>query len=1034
MKFFLVIALFAVGLAGFVDAACTISCGVDGNTLFDGNFIFYNTSLGTNDASVALKSISGTIYAIKDSSHVSDFSGLTNFDYFADRDGNFLITVTGQGTSNDFNLGEKYRSSGNTFYFVDKNCVGTSCGTTKNYTFNVVNSPPLSFDDALFFQPFVKGGQLMSNFAHFKEGHSGGQCGSISPCDFSFTVRQLPSNYAIAHKSYTDWAVGSQNLPLIPSNDGNYVFQIDYQGTWGVYDLNILYNDVNNNLVSKKDTYQYVGASLATGSRTEYFFNVAGSPVVTFDDNKSFSSSVAGQSQVINSIKFRDAQFGGNCGGVSDCDFSIGVRRMSDNKLIAYKKLTAPGDMLLTTIPYYDGQYRTEVWFQGLWSVFDFNATVKDINGATVTHKDQYQYVGSSLGTGDTADYYFSVQNSPSVDFDDGLTLPYKAAKNTLASASIRILEGDGGTPSNCGAISQCDFRVSIRRVSDGNTMATIFTSNWTDWSSTPAALNWTVQNEDEYYLEVWTQGRFGYYDINMNYTDTTNVARHYEDHYKYVGSSLTTGNFVEYYFNSGPSCGNGINCFVEPECVPVVLNGDPIGKIDVVFVGSGFPDLNKFGQTVDDMIDYDGNAYGLMHYSPFKENKDKFNFWKVNTVQTFSGGMVFNEFDDMQWRHNTSYHGEARNAVINNCGSINESKPLFIALLVAPKVRSHAEPNFFDNGSGAAYVTIGTEYFGSCNYLNPPFCAFPSGPIEVQDFTNNDSNFTLAYTRQQVQSTLVHEFGHSFGGLADEYVEDNVSSNFKLSAVLSANCDINFLGNVCSKWSATTSSCVPGCSTSFYYRPFAKSTMYNPDVFEDINFMPVSVNELKKDINSYFENLETASPSSDFSYLVGIINRGSYFDLNGISIIEQKTNPPMPGSGNYKVLIRDVGNNVLYDVNVLVPVGYLYSPSPDWFDSNGVQIFFPDANDYIVDQNFPFSSSFPYFNTGNTLEFLDVNSVIVLTVDISQFKTKIVYSIGYGAGALNNTNFTLEYQLVDQPVGLISSANYICQLGPVPN
>ena len=71
--------------------------------------------------------------------------------------------------------------------------------------------------------------------------------------------------------------------------------------------------------------------------------------------------------------------------------------------------------------------------------------------------------------------------------------------------------------------------------------------------------------------------------------------------------------------------------------CVPIIKNGDSDEKIDVVFVGSGFPDLNKFSEVVDEMIDYNGNGHGLMSEYPFSQYKNSFNFWKINYALQFS-------------------------------------------------------------------------------------------------------------------------------------------------------------------------------------------------------------------------------------------------------------------------------------------------------------------------------------------------------------------------------------------------------------
>ena len=78
-----------------------------------------------------------------------------------------------------------------------------------------------------------------------------------------------------------------------------------------------------------------------------------------------------------------------------------------------------------------------------------------------------------------------------------------------------------------------------------------------------------------------------------------------------------------------------------------------------------------------------------------------------------------------------------------------------------------------------------------------------------------------------------IHEFGHIFAKLADEYVDDEFYSGF--DAQNTPNCD----AKGCRKWARMTSECYPGCTTSGYFRGTLSSIMrdyYSSHEFGSIN------------------------------------------------------------------------------------------------------------------------------------------------------------------------------------------------------
>jgi hypothetical protein len=92
----------------------------------------------------------------------------------------------------------------------------------------------------------------------------------------------------------------------------------------------------------------------------------------------------------------------------------------------------------------------------------------------------------------------------------------------------------------------------------------------------------------------------------------------------------------------------------------------------------------------------------------------------------------------------------------------------------------------------------------------------------------------------------LVHEFGHSFGDLADEYVDENYYSTSNFDVTKYPNCDTT----PCTVWTdMENASCYEGCSLNRYYRPTETSIMRS---LSSATFGPVNERELLKRLLYY--------------------------------------------------------------------------------------------------------------------------------------------------------------------------------------
>ena len=158
--------------------------------------------------------------------------------------------------------------------------------------------------------------------------------------------------------------------------------------------------------------------------------------------------------------------------------------------------------------------------------------------------------------------------------------------------------------------------------------------------------------------------------------------------------------------------------CVAKSQCTSVIQNGGSSNKIDLVFVGDGYPDPESLKRDIHVMM---GNgAHGLWSEEPFRSNQNKFNVWMINSEpnQLHPAGSA-------AWPN--------RGASLALAGKCPQSD--FPVVISKSNFRSFA---YFD---GEAYISLG---------YNP------------------ERDWGLV---------LLHELGHSFGGLADEYVEPSIGN-----------------------------------------------------------------------------------------------------------------------------------------------------------------------------------------------------------------------------------------------------------------
>ena len=197
-------------------------------------------------------------------------------------------------------------------------------------------------------------------------------------------------------------------------------------------------------------------------------------------------------------------------------------------------------------------------------------------------------------------------------------------------------------------------------------------------------------------------------------------------------------GEFIksfEYYFTLN-------NYFIKPErrlkypSFDVLINGDAAKKVDIVILPEGYTN-NEMGLFIKDCKDF---AQHLFTFSPYNNNKDKFNIRGVLAPSEESGNDIP---ADSIWKKtllNTSFY------------TFNSER--YCMTFDNKSVRDMAANAPYDQ----IYILVNNEKYGG-------------GAIYNYYSVSVNSNI-------QAAKIFVHEFGHGFAGLADEYYNSSVAYN----------------------------------------------------------------------------------------------------------------------------------------------------------------------------------------------------------------------------------------------------------------
>lgn len=168
--------------------------------------------------------------------------------------------------------------------------------------------------------------------------------------------------------------------------------------------------------------------------------------------------------------------------------------------------------------------------------------------------------------------------------------------------------------------------------------------------------------------------------------------------------------------------------------------DGDPSRKVDLLILGDGYTEqeLPKFRKDVSRFLN---DLFGI---SPFKEHASDFNVWTVEVVSRESG---IDEPDRGIWRQN------ALGCTYNAFGTAR-----YVLTFENKTVRDIASLAPYDQ----LYILVNSERYGGGGIFNLYSICYAGSERRGEEWW--------------ADYVFVHEFGHAFGGLGDEYYASSVS------------------------------------------------------------------------------------------------------------------------------------------------------------------------------------------------------------------------------------------------------------------
>jgi len=353
-----------------------------------------------------------------------------------------------------------------------------------------------------------------------------------------------------------------------------------------------------------------------------------------------------------------------------------------------------------------------------------------------------------------------------------------------------------------------------------------------------------------------------------------------------------------------------------EDNCIPLVYNGDPEDKIDVTILPKGYTNFDKFRKDALKLIGFPERHNGILTYEPFTSNANKFNFYIVNQSQFLGCKKGCQGLDTLV------------------CCDSN-------------KVAAAASQCPSDQ-----VIVL----------------------LDTKDFCGSASSFVKVCSGWNLGQVGTHEFGHTFGGLGDEYVYSEVYPGYEAIVGIYPNCDVK----TCPKWSSYWPGCIGGCGVSNLERATEEDCiMYT---YVD-HFGPVDQNHLLKLLDEYEkgEVIEMAAPPLERTYLIDLNYKNGILHTNDVFVTKSKSpDRKILRKVDYFAKLLDFEGRTLTSFKFEFPrVEWPAMPRPEGNETAFSPVFLSDTNYTLLA---------PYFDDASKMEVYNLQNQKVLTVDLSYF------------------------------------------------
>jgi hypothetical protein len=355
-------------------------------------------------------------------------------------------------------------------------------------------------------------------------------------------------------------------------------------------------------------------------------------------------------------------------------------------------------------------------------------------------------------------------------------------------------------------------------------------------------------------------------------------------------------------------------------ECKSILKNGGS-EKYDIVFIGDN----------INTMSDYSSNvnlAYNqILSTQPFTSNSNKFNVWRID------------ENIDLDCRDTTGDNcpecdsNKVINKVLENCGHYDQ----------------------------IIIFTHSSKWVG----------------CRAGGYTFN----SLIYLRSDIPDAAVHEFGHAFGGLHDEYDFHIVLINPDGTPAKSndPNCDERSSGSgstPCPKWSSVPNTgCYEVCGYSNWYKPAQKCIM-NAGSLGSNEFCPVC----RKRLESLLASLSLQAYHTQVQILQ-FSNKNGILSLTNISIARGIT-PQILVDAGYRL------DQVSPD-NAVIHTAYFQPSTKIFWDSFEKGKPYPSGGGVTELSEANFMVVLPYFTNSKSINLNNPQSIKTISIDVSDLGKK---------------------------------------------